>query len=60
MYRSPDGGHQIGLADSEAPDDGEPLFEPLLRDGELVREFDLDAASERALDDAEHVGFGAE
>ncbi|PSQ63566.1 MAG: nicotinate phosphoribosyltransferase, partial [Halobacteriales archaeon SW_8_66_22] len=42
------------------PDDGEPLFEPLLRDGELVREFDLDAASERALADADCVGFGAE
>jgi nicotinate phosphoribosyltransferase len=60
VYRTPDGGHHIGLADREGPDDGEPLFEPLLRDGELVREFDLDAASERALDDAEHVGFGAE
>ena len=60
VYRSPDGGHHIGLADREGPDDGEPLFEPLLRDGELVREFDLDAANERALDDAEHVGFGAE
>ena len=60
VYRSPDGGHHIGLADREGPADGEPLFEPLIRDGELVREFDVDAASERALADAERVGFGEE
>ncbi|PSP79707.1 nicotinate phosphoribosyltransferase [Halobacteriales archaeon QS_1_68_20] len=57
VYRTPDGGHHVGLADREGPADGDPLLEPLLRDGELVREFDLAAASERALADAERVGF---
>jgi nicotinate phosphoribosyltransferase len=58
VYRTPDGGHHIGLADHEGPEDGEPLLEPLIRDGEIVREFDIDGACERALADADTVGFG--
>lgn len=58
VYRTPDGGHQITLADREGPTDGESLFEPLIRDGEIVREFDLDEATDRCLEDAETVGFG--
>jgi nicotinate phosphoribosyltransferase len=54
-YRTDDGGHHVALADRGA--DGEALLEPLLREGELVREFDIDAAADRALADAEHVGF---
>ncbi len=57
-YRTDDGGHHVALADREA--EGEPLLEPLLRDGELVREFDLDAAAEHARIDAERVGFPRE
>jgi nicotinate phosphoribosyltransferase len=57
VYRTPGGGHHVGLAGREGPEDGEPLLEPLLRDGEMVREFDLDAATERALADAAAVGF---
>jgi len=57
VYRTRDGGHQIGLAGRAGPADGTSLLEPLLRDGELVREFSIDAAAERALDDAERVGF---
>jgi nicotinate phosphoribosyltransferase len=60
VYRTPDGGHHVGLADRDGPADGEALLEPLLRDGELVREFDLEAAAERALADAAAVGFGAD
>jgi len=60
VYRTPGGGHHVGLAAREGPADGERLFEPLIRDGEVVREFDLDAAAERALTDAETVGFGAD
>ena len=56
VTRTPDGRHRVVPADRAV--EGESLFEPLLRDGELVREFDLDAAGERALADAEHVGFG--
>ncbi|WP_256298018.1 nicotinate phosphoribosyltransferase [Haloarchaeobius salinus] len=57
VYRTADGAHAVGLADREGPEDAEPLLEPLLRDGEIVGEFDVDAAAERALRDAERVGF---
>ncbi|MGM0592802.1 MAG: nicotinate phosphoribosyltransferase [Halobacteriota archaeon] len=57
VYRTPDGGHEIALVDSKSPPDGEALLTPLLREGAVVREFDLDAASERCLADADRVGF---
>ncbi|WP_257299725.1 nicotinate phosphoribosyltransferase [Haloarchaeobius sp. FL176] len=57
VYRTADGAHAVGLADREGPLDAEPLLEPLLRDGEVVGEFDIDAAAERALRDAELVDF---
>ena len=60
VYRTPDGGHHVGLADRDGPADGDPLLEPLIRDGELVREFDLDAASDRAQADAEAVDFAGD
>jgi len=60
VYRTPDGGHHVGLADRPGPTDGEPLLEPLLDDGEVVRSFDLDEAAERAAADAERVGYGIE
>ena len=60
VYRTPDGGHHVGLADREGPERGEALLEPLVRDGEVVREFDVDAAAERALADADAVGFGTD
>ncbi|EMA52365.1 nicotinate phosphoribosyltransferase [Halococcus thailandensis] len=55
VYRTDDGGHHVALADTDS--EGEPLLEPLLRDGELVREFDLDAATDRARADAAAVDF---
>jgi nicotinate phosphoribosyltransferase len=58
VYRTADGGHHVGLRGRDAPDDGEALLEPLVRDGEVVREFDLDEAAERARRDAELTGFG--
>ncbi|TMT85407.1 nicotinate phosphoribosyltransferase [Haloterrigena sp. H1] len=57
VSRTPDGGHHVTLADRDGPTEGESLLEPLVRDGELVREFDLADASERCLADAEAVGF---
>ncbi|NGM68366.1 nicotinate phosphoribosyltransferase [Natronolimnobius sp. AArcel1] len=57
VYRTPDGGHQVSLADREGPEDGDALLEPLIRDGEIVREFDLGEATERCLADADVVGF---
>jgi len=65
VYRTSDGGHHVELADEasgdgdDGPEGGEPLLEPLVRDGEIVREFDLDTATERALADAAAVGFEA-
>ncbi|QCS43915.1 nicotinate phosphoribosyltransferase [Natrinema versiforme] len=58
VYRTPEGGHHVALADGDEPDEGDSLLEPLVRDGEVVREFDLDDASERCLEDAEAVDFG--
>ena len=57
VYRTPGGGHHVTLADRDGPTDGESLLEPLVRDGEIVREFDLETATERCLADAEAVGF---
>jgi len=57
VYRTPDGAHHVGLADREGPPDGEALLQPLVRDGRLVREFDLKAAAERATIEAGNVGF---
>jgi nicotinate phosphoribosyltransferase len=60
VYRTPDGGHHVGPAVADGPADGEPLLEPLIEDGEIVREFDVDDAAERALADADRVDFGSE
>ena len=59
VYRTADGGHHVGLREVEAPADGEPLLEPLLRDGTLVEKFDysLESAIERAAHDAALVDF---
>ncbi|WP_336360679.1 nicotinate phosphoribosyltransferase [Haladaptatus sp. ZSTT2] len=58
VYRTRDGGHDVGLASRPGPTDGRPLLEPLIREGELVREFDLTDAAKRAATDAMKVGFG--
>ncbi len=60
VYRTPDGDHHVTLADRDGPQGGEVLLEPLVRDGEVVREFDLEAATERCLADAETIEFGAD
>ncbi|WP_117594264.1 nicotinate phosphoribosyltransferase [Haloprofundus halophilus] len=60
VYRTPDGRHHVGLRGAEPPADGESLMEPLVRGGEVVRSFDVDAAAERALADAAKTGFGGE
>ncbi|WP_418283170.1 nicotinate phosphoribosyltransferase [Halorubrum sp. DTA98] len=64
VYRTADGGHAVGLADRPAPEGAESLMEPVLRDGALVEGaealFDLDAATERALADAERAEYGSE
>ena len=59
VYRTADGGHHVALADREGPAEGDALLEPLVRDGDIVREFNLDAAIERAGEDAGRVDFDA-
>ncbi len=55
VYRTEDGGHHVTLA---GDGDGESLLQPLVRDGELLREDDLEAATGRCLADARAIGFG--
>ena len=59
-YRTADGAHAVGLVDRDAPEGSEPLLEPVIRDGEVIDRdaFSLTAAAERALADAERVGYG--
>jgi nicotinate phosphoribosyltransferase len=57
VYRTPAGGHHVARQGAAGPGDAEALLAPLVRDGEVVREFELAAAAERALTDAERVGF---
>lgn len=57
VYRTRDGGHHVGLAARPGPTDGTSLLDPLIRDGDLVRSFSIENAADRALDDAERVGF---
>ena len=57
VYRTTDGGHHVGLRERSGPEDGESLFEPVVRDGEPVVTFDMDETAERALEDARRVGF---
>lgn len=57
VYRTANGDHCTGLADRDPPAEGESLLEPLIRDGEIVRDFSLDDAAARARTDAEQVGF---
>ncbi len=57
VYRTPDGGHHVALADGPKPEDGEALLEPVVRDGEIVADFDLETAAERVVADAERIGF---
>ncbi|MFB6114440.1 MAG: nicotinate phosphoribosyltransferase [Halodesulfurarchaeum sp.] len=54
-YRTEDGGHYVALEDRDGPADGTALLEPMIRDGEQVYEFDLQAAIDRAERDAERV-----
>ncbi|MXR40166.1 nicotinate phosphoribosyltransferase [Halobaculum sp. WSA2] len=60
VYRTPDGGHHVGLRGRDGPEGGESLMEPLIRDGEIVREFDIDDAAGRASADADRVAFGGD
>ena len=55
VYRSDTGETIIQRATEPAPDNGEPLLAPLIRDGEVVRSFDLAEATERARNEPDQV-----
>jgi nicotinate phosphoribosyltransferase len=55
VYRTPDGGHHVALADRVGPSGGTALMERIIEDGSIVTEFDLDAAIDRANRDVERV-----
>jgi nicotinate phosphoribosyltransferase len=57
VYRTADGGHHVGLAgaEDEETEGAEALLKPLIEDGEVVREFDLEETRERARADTERV-----
>ncbi|WP_336331096.1 nicotinate phosphoribosyltransferase [Haloarcula sp. CGMCC 1.2071] len=57
VYRTDDGGHHITLASQDESPNGDALLEPLIRDGEVVRDFDLDTAIEHARVDVDRTGF---
>jgi nicotinate phosphoribosyltransferase len=59
VYRTDEGVDRVVARNAATGEDGEPLLEPLVRDGRVVREFDLDAAADRARADADLVGFGS-
>lgn len=58
VYRTPSGGHTVAVQDEYVA--GDALLEPLIRDGKILREFDLDSAASRARGDAHRVDFGLE
>ena len=60
VYRTAEGGHSIQPADVQSPSDGESLFEPLVRDGQIVRSFDIEEAAQIAAMDADYVDFGSD
>ncbi len=57
VYRTADGRHSILPADVQPPSDGEALFEPLVRDGQVVQSFDIEEAAQVAAMDADYVDF---
>jgi nicotinate phosphoribosyltransferase len=57
VYRTEDGAHHVRPAGRGGSTDGRALLEPLVRDGEVVRDFELSTAADRCLADARRVGF---
>jgi nicotinate phosphoribosyltransferase len=60
VYRTDDGAHHVGLRGEDGPAGAESLLEPAVRGGEVVADFDVDAAAERAREDAALTGFGSD
>lgn len=52
VYRTQAGDHLVRRDTADPPAAAEPLLEPLIREGEIVRTFDIPQAAERARQDA--------
>ncbi len=60
VYRDGDE-HVVQQASADAPSsDARPLLEPLIEDGEVIREFSIDRANQLAENDAQKVNFNQE
>jgi len=55
VYRTPEGGHFVALADRVGPSGGTALLEPVIEEGSTIRTFELDSAVDRAERDVERV-----
>lgn len=52
--------HVVQPEREPAPEGGECMLKPLIEDGEVVRDFDVDSAAERVAEEAERFGFRRE
>ena len=57
VYRTEAGEHVVSRVDTSPPPNATSLMQPLVRDGEIVTDFDIDTAAERARQEAAHVAF---
>jgi nicotinate phosphoribosyltransferase len=55
VYRTPEGDHAVAMSETEVA--GDALLEPVIKDGDVLAQFDIDTARERCTVDAERVGF---
>jgi nicotinate phosphoribosyltransferase len=56
VYRTPEGGHTVAMSETDV--EGEALLKPVIKNGDVLAQFDVDVARERCTVDAEQVGFG--
>lgn len=59
VYRTPDGRHVVSPAAQPGPTDAEPLLHRVVDDGDIVYDFELEAAVERHTTDADAVGLAS-
>lgn len=57
VYRTEEGTYHVRRADEAPPSNGKSMLEPIIRDGEVVQEFGLKRAAQRANADARLVDF---
>lgn len=55
VYRTPDGEHKVVPQSEAVPDSWETLYEPLIRDGEIVRDVTLESSRETLATEMDEV-----